>query len=45
MYDWLADVDKNGNVPFPWNQGQKKGTTFFTVSAGGVEVKFQVTYA
>ena len=43
-YTWLADVDANGNAPFPWNQGQVKGTTFFSVSAGGVVVKLEITY-
>jgi len=43
FYTWLADVDPQGNVPFPWNQGTA-GTTFFTVTAGGVQVKFEITY-
>jgi hypothetical protein len=42
-YTWLADVDQNGNVPFPWSQ-QQTGTTYFSVSAGGVVVRFETTY-
>ncbi|HEX4743887.1 MAG TPA: hypothetical protein VFW12_04370 [Candidatus Limnocylindria bacterium] len=43
FYTWLADVDANGNVPFPWGQ-REKGTTYFAVSAGGVVVNFEHTF-
>ena len=43
LFTWLADVDANGYVPFPWSQPQL-GTTYFTVSAGGVVVKFETTF-
>ncbi len=41
---WLPVVDAGGNVPFPWSQ-PNAGTTYFTVTAGGVTVKFQTTFA
>jgi hypothetical protein len=43
LVTWLADVDANGNVPFPWDQ-QQPGTTVFTVAAGGVVVRFDTTF-
>jgi hypothetical protein len=43
LITWLPDVDPNGNVPFPWSQPQA-GTTVFTVSAGGVTVRFETTF-
>src|SRR4029077_16095125 len=43
LVTWLADVDANGNVPFPWGQ-QQPGTTVFTVSSGGCVVRFDTPF-
>jgi hypothetical protein len=43
LVDWLAPVDPNGNVPFPYGR-PSPGTTIFTVRAGGVTVTFEAVF-